>query len=608
MSNREIEQKILNYDIEICELEEYIDDNFENVVKGMIGALYVLLKKSKKNENKIQDIFKELEYIVEEEKNQIRLTLIGQLIDTLNKRIESTFNNKNKNDISVVRDRMLKITNLIKDKEKNKKYKNVVSILEKIIYKDKEIDKIEAILGNKKNLEYSQFEQVLVNILEKYCVLSNEEDIKYYYKVIMILIKGHFSNEISKQKNKFLDILKLYNDKKHVQLLAKRFQDIIITVDELIDKYDVSYNNNLLYIKQDTNICEYMRHDYRYQKVFTIDDEGNECNDDALYIEKNKDGTYTLYIHISDVPSLIKKDDYLDLRAYKNAETIYLRDSEFTMYPENVSNNIGSLLEGKTRNVITYKYLITPHFEIDLDSFIMKRGVIKVDRCLSYNNVDKRLQREDLNDLNTRLKALDFITTILKNNNIHKDIYRAAENKTTGKKTNSLIADKSNAAKIVQEMMILVNSSVDRYFVDRGYPYIHRIHNAPTSEIDQDIMLLLGIDRKTLLNNPKCARILKAVKEKYLNAEYSSISSPHHGLGTNYYSHSTSPLRRYADALGQYIMYDIVFNNRVDEKTIYYWENVVKEVCPYLNERIKNNALFASEYNYLVSKRKIRKK
>lgn len=608
MSNREIEQKILNYDIEICELEEYIDDNFENVVKGMIGALYVLLKKSKKNENKIQDIFKELEYIVEEEKNQIRLTLIGQLIDTLNKRIESTFNNKNKNDISVVRDRMLKITNLIKDKEKNKKYKNVVSILEKIIYKDKEIDKIEAILGNKKNLEYSQFEQVLVNILEKYCVLNDEEDIKYYYKVIMILIKGHFSNEISKQKNKFLDILKLYNDKKHVQLLAKRFQDIIITVDELIDKYDVSYNNNLLYIKQDTNICEYMRHDYRYQKVFTIDDEGNECNDDALYIEKNKDGTYTLYIHISDVPSLIKKDDYLDLRAYKNAETIYLRDSEFTMYPENVSNNIGSLLEGKTRNVITYKYLITPHFEIDLDSFIMKRGAIKVDRCLSYNNVDKRLQREDLNDLNTRLKALDFITTILKNNNIHKDIYRAAENKTTGKKTNSLIADKSNAAKIVQEMMILVNSSVDRYFVDRGYPYIHRIHNAPTSEIDQDIMLLLGIDRKTLLNNPKCARILKAVKEKYLNAEYSSISSPHHGLGTNYYSHSTSPLRRYADALGQYIMYDIVFNNRVDDKTIYYWENVVKEVCPYLNERIKNNALFASEYNYLVSKRKIRKK
>ena len=608
MSNREIEQKILNYDIEICELEEYIDDNFENVVKGMIGALYVLLKKSKKNENKIQDIFKELEYIVEEEKNQIRLTLIGQLIDTLNKRIESTFNNKNKNDISVVRDRMLKITNLIKDKEKNKKYKNVVNILEKIIYKDKEIDKIEAILGNKKNLEYGQFEQVLINILEKYCVLNDEEDIKYYYKVIMILIKGHFSNEISKQKNKFLDILKLYNDKKHVQLLAKRFQDIIITVDELIDKYDVSYNNNLLYIKQDTNICEYMRHDYRYQKVFTIDDEGNECNDDALYIEKNKDGTYTLYIHISDVPSLIKKDDYLDLRAYKNAETIYLRDSEFTMYPENVSNNIGSLLEGKTRNVITYKYLITPHFEIDLDSFIMKRGVIKVDRCLSYNNVDKRLQREDLNDLNTRLKALDFITTILKNNNIHKDIYRAAENKTTGKKTNSLIADKSNAAKIVQEMMILVNSSVDRYFVDRGYPYIHRIHNAPTSEIDQDIMLLLGIDRKTLLNNPKCARILKAVKEKYLNAEYSSISSSHHGLGTNYYSHSTSPLRRYADALGQYIMYDIVFNNRVDDKTIYYWENVVKEVCPYLNERIKNNALFASEYNYLVSKRKIRKK
>ena len=294
--------------------------------------------------------------------------------------------------------------------------------------------------------------------------------------------------------------------------------------------------------------------------------------------------------------------------AYKMGETIYLKDHEITVYPERVCNDLGSLLERKTRNVITYKFLVTPDFQIDPDSFIMKRGIVNINRCLSYDWVDKKIRKDENNDLISRLRALDIITTILKNNNIHKDVYRMAENKTTGIITNSSLAGKSKSAKIVQELMILTNSYVDKYFVERGYPYIHRVHSAPSPEIDKDIMYVLGIDSETLLNNPKCAKIINAVKERYLNAEYSSISSPHHGLGLEFYSHSTSPLRRYADALGQYIIYDIIFNNNVDDKTIYKWESIVKEACPYLNERIKTNSLFASEYNYLVGKRKIRKK
>ena len=64
----------------------------------------------------------------------------------------------------------------------------------------------------------------------------------------------------------------------------------------------------------------------------------------------------------------------------------------------------------------------------------------------------------------------------------------------------------------------------------------------------------------------------------------------------------------YADSMGQYIMYDILFNCNFDDKTIYDWEQVVKEVCPYLNERSNNNSLFASEYHYLLGRRKIRKR
>jgi len=315
-----------------------------------------------------------------------------------------------------------------------------------------------------------------------------------------------------------------------------------------------------------------------------------------------------LYIHISDTPSLIERNSKLDLLAYKSAETIYLSDCEISLYPEIVSNDIGSLLKGKKKNVISYVFKLTPSLEIDPYSFTIKRGIVDVYKTLDYTEVDKRIKRESIDNLDEMLKTLDDVATILKNDNLHKEAYRTAENKTIEKKTNSLKAKKSPAAKIVQELMILTNKYVAMYFSNRGYPYIYRVHEEPTEDIDRELMMILGIDYKTLITNPKCGKILNDIKEKYLNAKYSDVNIGHYGLGLDYYSHSTAPLRRYSDALGQYEMYDILFNCNFDDQTLYNWEQIVKEVCPYLNERINNNGLFASEYHYLLSKRKIRKK
>lgn len=608
MSNKEIEQRILNYDLTIGDLIDYKKGDFVSTVTGMINALYELMKHANKNVELIDDIFEEIEDIVKEEQNEEKLKLIIELINKLNNRIEATYNKKSKNDVIGLRNRLLRILRKIENKSKNEINNNIIKIFYKLIYEDKDIENIEVLVKSKKNIESKIIDEVFSNVLEDYVGSSKEEDVKYFYKIIVIFIKSCFYKDLLKKSEKYMKILNQGNKKEHVKLLIDRLNNKKILLEDLKEKYDVCTNNNLFYNGANIEICDYERHDYRYQKVFTIDEEGNQCNDDGLYIEKNKDDTYTLYIHISDVPSLIEKDSHLDLMAYKMGETLYLKDQEITVYPERVCNDLGSLLEGKTRNVITYKFIVTPDFQIDPDSFIMKRGVIQIDKCLNYDVVDKKIENGESNNLNTMLRALNIITTILKNDNLHKDIYRTTENKTTGIITNSSLSGKSNAAKIIQELMVLTNSYVDKYFVQRGYPYIHRIHNAPNSDIDKDIMLILGIDLETLRNNPKCGRILNAVKEKYLNAEYSGISSPHYGLGLNYYSHSTSPLRRYADALGQYVIYDIIFNGNFDDKTIYKWEHIIKEACPYLNERIKNNALFASEYNYLVGKRKIRKK
>ena len=307
---------------------------------------------------------------------------------------------------------------------------------------------------------------------------------------------------------------------------------------------------------------------------------------------------------------MINTSIYLNkhLYAYKKSETIYLKDREISLYPSVISNDLGSLIGGNKRNVITYVFKLSPGLEVDPDSFTIKRGTIDVYKSLSYNEVDKIIRKDNDRELDVMIKTLSILTSILKSNNIHKDIYRSIENKTTGQDTNSARSSKSAAAKIVQELMELVNKYADSYFVKRGYPYIHRVHDKPTPEIDRDLMLILGLDAEILSNNPKCVKILNAVKENYLNARYSADPGYHYGLGIENYSHSTSPLRRYADALGQYVMYDILFNCNFDDKTIYYWEQVIKEACPYLNERIKNNELFSDEYNYLLSKRKIRKR
>lgn len=608
MSNREIEQKILNYDLEIYELEEYLDENFVSVMTGMVDALYVLMKHANKNRELIDDIFKEIEGVVTEEKEEVKLKLIVELIKKLNNRIEATYNKKSKNDIIGLKNRLIKILREIENKKVDEINNNIMHIFMKLIYEEKSIENIEALIKSKKNIEYKIIDEIFSSVLEDYVSATEEENINYFYKVIVIFVKSCFNKDLSKNSEKYMKILNSGSKREHVKLLIDRLNNKKILQEDLKKKYDVSTNNHLCYKDSEYNLCDYARHDYTYQKVITIDDEGNECNDDGLFIEKNNDGSYTLYIHISDIPTLIKKDSYLDIMAYKSAETIYLCDNEITVYPENISNNLGSLLEGNVRNVITYRFIVNPNFEIDPDCFKIERSIIKVGKSLSYNEVDRRLKKVGNNYTDTMLVALNCISSILKSGNLYKDIYRKTENKTTGEVTNSSLANKSNAAKIVQEMMILTNSYVDKYFVQRGYPYIHRIHNAPSSDIDKNIMLILGIDSDTLRNNPKCVKILNAVKERYLNAEYSSTSAKHYGLGLDYYSHSTSPLRRYADALGQYVMYDILFNENFDDKTIYKWEQIIKEACPYLNERIKNNALFASEYNYLVAKKKIRKK
>lgn len=606
MSEKEIEKKILNYDIEISELEKYLEDYFDEVVRGMICALFVLLRHDGKNSLLIKQIIDEIEVIINDVDESELLDVIYKSIRELNYKIDNSLSSKMQVSLEEYRNKLLSICKNIKLKEKENNETDIVNIIRKLIYVGRDLTKIEAVLKSNKHLNNKNLEEIFSEILETYIYLTDEEEIKYYYKLIGLFLKSSYSKEIMAKSNVYLAILEKKKNLERVKSIIKQLQNKEISLEDLEKKYDIKFNSNVGYIPKEET-CFSPRCDYTNQKVITIDDDGNKCNDDALYIEKLRDGSYKLYVHIADVPSLVSKDSYIDLMAYKKAETIYLKDREILLYPEIIAYDKGSLLGGTRKNVITYTFKLSPNLEIDPDSFTLTKGTIDIAKSFSYKEADKILRNGGDNDYFTLLNSLNICADILRNKNLYKNIYRNIENKMTGIKTNSFLESKSPSAKIVQETMVLTNQYVDKYFATNGYPYIHRVHNGTSVNIDEEIMLILGIDRKDLVNNPKCVKILNAVKEKYLNAEYSHISSPHNGIGVKNYSHSTSPLRRYADASGQYIIYDIVFDCNFDDVTIYKWENIVKESCAYLNERVKENALFANEYNYLVSKRKIRR-
>ena len=89
---------------------------------------------------------------------------------------------------------------------------------------------------------------------------------------------------------------------------------------------------------------------------------------------------------------------------------------------------------------------------------------------------------------------------------------------------------------------------------------------------------------------------------------YSNVATGHDSLKLDSYAKVTSPLRSYPQALCEYIIYDILINKKIDNLTLDKWDKIIKEVVPYINDRIRMNRLFQDEYQYLLSKQRIRKK
>ncbi len=317
------------------------------------------------------------------------------------------------------------------------------------------------------------------------------------------------------------------------------------------------------------------RIDLRNIKMVTIDGEDAKDLDDAVSIEKLKDGTYKLGVHIADVTHYVREKNPLDKEALKRATSVYLIDRVIPMLPKKLSNGICSLNPKVDRLTLSCSMIINKDGKV-IDHEIYE-SVIKTSERMTYTDVTKILKDGD-KDLIEKyeylyedFKAMEELCHILNNKRLKRGAidFEFEESKIIlngqGKPIDIKPYDREIANRIIEEFMLVCNETVAEHMFWTKLPFVYRIHEDPdTEKLDKfkEFIYNLGYPvRWTQEVHPRLLQdVLDEVKGKkeetvvstlllrsMMQARYSPECTGHFGLAAKYYCHFTSPIRRYPD-------------------------------------------------------------
>ena len=323
------------------------------------------------------------------------------------------------------------------------------------------------------------------------------------------------------------------------------------------------------------------RRDMRNVLTFTIDPKDAKDFDDALSFQKLDNGNYEIGIHIADVSHYVVPGTILDDEAYARATSVYLVDRVVPMLPEVLSNDVCSLRPHED------KYTFSAVFEMNEKTEVIKewfgRTVIHSDRRFTYEEAQERIERGE-GDLAEEILILDKLAKIMREKRIKNGAitFDRSEVRFNLNENNEPIGVYFKVSKdsnnLIEEFMLLANRKVSEFVsLKKGRPnnntFIYRVHDNPDPtklEALRDFVSTFGY-KINLANNKKVAEslnmLLKDVKGKgegnmietlalrsMSKAIYSTEPIGHYGLGFDYYSHFTSPIRRYPDLLAHRLL------------------------------------------------------
>ncbi|MBK8643083.1 MAG: ribonuclease R [Saprospiraceae bacterium] len=347
------------------------------------------------------------------------------------------------------------------------------------------------------------------------------------------------------------------------------------------------------------------RRDFREVTTFTIDPVDAKDFDDALSYSRTEDGLLEIGIHIADVSHFVKPDSALDKEALKRGNSVYLVDRVLPMLPEKLSNELCSLrpLEDK----LTFSVVFTYDEEMSIKKHWIGKSIIHSKRRFTYEEVQEILHGKEgdfvleLNHLNdiakhTRKERLRNGAIDFESDEVRFKLDEA------GLPKELFVKQRLDAHMLIEEFMLLANKYVAQYMAFKNksipVPFVYRIHDLPDPDKLQDFMVFaheLGV--KLDLSTPKkisksLNQLAELIKENedlkilqplairtMAKAEYNPQNIGHYGLAFEYYTHFTSPIRRYADLM----VHRILFDNLKKEKR--YRLDTIEAQCRYISSQ-----------------------
>jgi ribonuclease R len=342
------------------------------------------------------------------------------------------------------------------------------------------------------------------------------------------------------------------------------------------------------------------RRDFRQTLTFTIDPSDAKDFDDAISFKELGKEEYEVGIHIADVSHYVKIGSALDQEARERGTSVYLVDRTIPMLPETLSNDLCSLVPNKDRLTMSAVFTLDKNAKVKSQWF--GRTVIHSKKRFTYEEAEESIKRPNA-PLHKELSILNNLAKKMTKERFTKGAMNLDQEEVKfvldekGVPIKVIKKERGDSNRLIEEFMLLANKKVAE-IISKGIKkedgvFIYRVHDLPSKEKAEDLAFFLrGLGYKISLQNGiipayeinnilknlsdqnKKDTVHRAVIRSMAKAIYSTKNIGHYGLAFEYYTHFTSPIRRYPDILVHRFLNDYLSGKKIGKEKLQEYEKI----------------------------------